>query len=150
MPLADGFGLPPAQAQQVLHWVLDWTGGHPYLTQRLCRVMADENREQWSETDVSQTVARIFFGEQSEQDHNLQFVRDMLTERAPEPVRVLATYRTIRQGRRAVRDEEQSLVLAHLKLSGVVRQVQRVLRVRNRIYATVFDLPWVREHWPVP
>ena len=74
----------------------------------------------------------------------------MLTERAPEPVRVLATYRTIRQGRRAVRDEEQSLVLAHLKLSGVVRQVQRVLRVRNRIYEAVFDLPWVREHWPVP
>ena len=149
LPLADGFGLSPAQAQQVLHWVLDWTGGHPYLTQRLCRVMADENREQWSETDVARMVARTFFGEQSELDHNLQFVRDMLTERAPQPVRVLATYRTIRQGRRAVRDEEQSLVLAHLKLSGVVRQVQRVLRVRNRIYETVFDLPWVREHWPV-
>ena len=49
-----------------------------------------------------------------------------------------------------MRDEEQSLVLAHLKLSGVVRQAQRVLRVRNRIYETVFDLPWVREHWPVP
>jgi tetratricopeptide (TPR) repeat protein len=150
LPLAEGFGLSPTQAHQVLHWVLDWTGGHPYLTQRLCRVMADENREQWSEIDVAQMVARTFFGEQSEQDHNLQFVRDMLTERAPQPVRVLATYRTIRQGRRAVRDEEQSLVLAHLKLSGVVRQVQRVLRVRNRIYETVFDLPWVREHWPVP
>jgi tetratricopeptide (TPR) repeat protein len=150
LPLADGFGLSPTQAQQVLHWVLDWTGGHPYLTQRLCRVMADENREQWSETDVAQMVARTFFGEQSELDHNLQFVRDMLTERAPEPVRVLATYRTIRQERRAVPDEEQSLVLAHLKLSGVVRQVERVLRVRNRIYETVFDLPWVREHWPVP
>ena len=150
LPLADGFGLSPTQAQQVLHWVLDWTGGHPYLTQRLCRVMADEDRVQWSEADVAQMVARTFFGEQSEQDHNLQFVRDMLTERAPEPVRVLAAYRTIRQGRRAVRDEEQSLVLAHLKLSGVVRQVQRVLRVRNRIYETVFDLPWVREHWPVP
>jgi len=156
LPLADGFGLPPAQAQQVLQWVLDWTGGHPYLTQRLCRVMADEDRGQWSETDVAQMVARTFFGEQSEQDYNLQFVRDMLTKRAPErvrapePVRVLATYRTIRQGRRAVRGEGQSLVLAHLKLSGVVRQVQRVLRVRNRIYEAVFDLSWVREHWPVP
>jgi tetratricopeptide (TPR) repeat protein len=150
LPLADGFGLSSTQAQQVLHWVLDWTGGHPYLTQRLCRVMADEDRVQWAETDVAQMVALTFFGEHSEQDHNLQFVRDMLTERVPEPVRVLKTYQTIRQGRRAVRDEEQSLVLAHLKLSGVVRQVQRVLRVRNRIYETVFDLPWVQEHWPVP
>src|SRR5262245_56534646 len=148
LPLADGFDLSPIQAQQVLQWVLDWTGGHPYLTQRLCRVMADEDHVQWSETAVAQVVARTFFGEQSEQDHNLQFVRDMLTERAPEPVRVLKTYKTIRQGQRTVRDEEQSPVLMHLKLSGVVRQVQRVLRVRNRIYEAVFDLPWVREHWP--
>ena len=49
-----------------------------------------------------------------------------------------------------MREEEQSLVLAHLKLSGVVRQVQRVLRIRIRLYETVFDLPWVRVQWPVP
>src|SRR5262245_21113609 len=139
LPLADGFGLAPGQAQQLLQWVLGWTSGHPYLTQRLCRVMADEDRVQWSETDVAQTVAQTFFGEQSERDHNLLFVRDMLTKhapesiQAPEPVRVLAIYRTIRRGRRPVRDEEQSLVLAHLKLSGVVRRVQRLLHVRNRI-----------------
>ena len=44
MPLADGLGLPPDEATQVLRWVIKWTGGHPYLTQRLCRVIADQNR----------------------------------------------------------------------------------------------------------
>ena len=37
LPLAEGLGLPSDKAQQVLGWVLDWTGGHPYLSQRLCR-----------------------------------------------------------------------------------------------------------------
>src|SRR5213078_4725287 len=37
LPLADGLGLPDDEAQAVLGWVLEWTGGHPYLTQRLCR-----------------------------------------------------------------------------------------------------------------
>ncbi|TEU10334.1 MAG: hypothetical protein E3J21_26625, partial [Anaerolineales bacterium] len=36
IPLAAGLDLPPVEAGQVLTWILDWTGGHPYLTQRLC------------------------------------------------------------------------------------------------------------------
>ena len=38
MPLAEGLGLAREPAQQLLKWVLEWTGGHPYLTQRLCRL----------------------------------------------------------------------------------------------------------------
>ena len=37
-------------------------------------------------------------------------------------------------GRHPVRDEEQSLVKSHLKLSGIVRREQDTLRVRNPIY----------------
>ena len=151
LPLADGFGLSPTQAQQVLRWVLDWTGGHPYLTQRLCRVMADEDRAAVVRNRCGADGGpHLFRGNRANRITICNLSVTCSRNDAPEPVRVLATYRTIRQGRRAVRDEEQSLVLAHLKLSGVVRQVQRVLRVRNRIYETVFDLPWVREHWPVP
>ncbi|MBV9791824.1 MAG: AAA-like domain-containing protein, partial [Chloroflexi bacterium] len=36
LPFAKGLGLSPAKARQILDWVLAWTGGHPYLTQRLC------------------------------------------------------------------------------------------------------------------
>ena len=57
--------------------------------------------------------------------------------------------REIRLGRHPVRDEEQSLVKTHLKLSGIVRREQDTLRVRNPIYAEVFDQRWVQEHWPV-
>ena len=149
LPLADGLGLPPDEARDVLRRVMHWTGGHPYLMQRLCHAIAEQKRGSWSQADTDAVVTSTFFGEMSEQDHNLQFVRDMLIKRAPDPTRVLATYREIRLGRHPVRDEEQSLVKAHLKLSGIVRREQDVLRVRNPIYTGVFDYRWVQEHWPV-
>jgi len=40
-PLAEGFDMPPERARETLGWILEWTGGHPFLTQRLCSVVAD-------------------------------------------------------------------------------------------------------------
>ncbi len=147
MPLAEGFGMPKRPAERLLRRVLFWTHGHPYLTQRLCRTIAEQRRSNWSKRDVAKVVASTFFGEKSRHDNNLQFVRDMLTRRAPDQSDVLNTYRRIRH-RRPVRDEEQSVVKSHLKLSGVVRRENDVLRVRNPIYEAVFDDPWIREHLP--
>ncbi len=156
LPLAEGLGLPSDEAKQILHQVLKWTGGHPYLTQRLCGGLVAE-RHNFVETrfiasslrtkDIDKIVSNTFFGAMSEQDNNLQFVRDMLTKRAPDP-EVLTIYREIRWGKRAVVDEEQSLAKSHLKLSGVVRRENNVLRVRNEIYRQVFDYKWINKHLP--
>jgi WD40 repeat protein len=40
MPLADGLQILDRQKVQVMRWILKWTGGHPYLTQRLCSELA--------------------------------------------------------------------------------------------------------------
>jgi len=182
LPLAAGLGTTPEQSQQVLGWVLEWTGGHPYLTQRLCQAVVDRqagvrsqelggaahpssaetidsknpnSKSQNSPSPLTQeaiatTVAATFFGPMSEQDNNLQFVRDMLTQRAPDIYAVLTTYKDIWRGRQQVADEEQSIVKSHLKLAGVVRrEPDKALWVRNRIYKTVFDDRWVRENLPV-
>lgn len=145
--LAQGLELPPDEAEQVLKWVLKWTRGHPYLTQRLCQVIAEHDNRIWYEIDVENIVAGTFLGEMSEQDNNLRFVRDMLTKRAPDPTRVLATYSGIRRGWPPVPDEKQSLIKSHLKLSGVVHRDQSgdSLRVRNPIYQAVFNLEWIKE-----
>lgn len=148
LPLADGLGLQPDAEKQVLKWVLNWTGGHPYLTQRLCRTIAEQYRSHWSEKDVETAVASTFFGKMSEQDNNLQFIRDMLTKRAPDRLKVMAAYREIRLSRRPVRDDEQSLIKNHLKLSGIVRRDNGRLEVRNDIYKNVFDRRWLKDHWP--
>ncbi|AFY31801.1 WD40 repeat-containing protein [Calothrix sp. PCC 7507] len=146
LPLTEGLGLATEEAQQVLRWVLKWTEGHPYLTQRLCGALVKEGNGN-GKAFVDRVVQNIFFGAMSEQDNNLQFVQDMLTKRAPDP-EVLTKYREIRLGKRPVVDEEQSIVKSHLKLSGVVRREQNVLKVRNQIYRQVFDRKWLNEHLP--
>ncbi|HYO68028.1 MAG TPA: AAA-like domain-containing protein, partial [Archangium sp.] len=152
-PLAEGLGNSPEEGRRVLEWVLGWTGGHPYLTQRLCQALVDHHAQRtgggaWTREGVWEVVERTFFAEKSFQDNNLVFVRDMLTRRAPEPERVLRTYQDIRRGRRVL-DEERSLVKAHLKLSGVVRREGEVLWVRNAIYERVFTVAWARTQLPV-
>lgn len=149
-PLAAGLPLSPPEAKRALSWILGWTGGHPYLSQRLCSVMVDDPPGEWNEAAVDQAVARTFFGERNEQDNNLQFVRDMLTKRVPQGYRaeMLRTYRTIWQGKQHVADEEQSIVHTHLKLAGVVRRDGHLLVVRNRLYQSIFNAAWIQQHNP--
>ena len=135
--------------------VMEWTGGHPYLTQRLCRAIVDEKRNRWSEAEVDQAVFNTFFGEMSRKDNNLLFVRDMLTRRAPkinnisQMEGVLNTYREMRRGKRPVNDEQLSIIKSHLKLSGIARAENGTLRVRNKIYDRVFDDKWIKDNLPV-
>src|SRR5262245_21917940 len=154
LPLAEGFNSPPEQAKRTLEWVLKWTGGHPYLTQRLCyalankdRGKAEEDRGAWTEEKVDGVVSETFFG-LIERDTNLSFVQDMLTKRAPDVKDILSVYREIRLGSRPVRDIEQSITISFLKLSGVVRREGSNLQVRNRIYETVFDEQWITRYLP--
>ncbi len=146
---ADPFltALPATNGAKLLNEIIDWTGGHPYLTQRLAAATsAAEN------PNVNHIVRDIFLGENSDKDNNLQFVRDMLTKRAPAGYEreLLTTYQNIRLGRQRVRDEEQSVVKNHLKLAGIVkRDAKNNLTTRNKIYTTVFDRRWLRNQWPV-
>ena len=154
-PLAKGLGLPQLEAEKIMEWVIEWTGGHPYLTQQLCRTFAERSREEgqkqvWVKRDVDDMVASTFLGLMAERDNNLQFVRGMLTNNNYEAYEVLTTYRNIWVGRQPVMDDEQSLTKSHLKLSGVVkRETNKTLRVRNKIYERVFDETWVSNNLPI-
>jgi len=139
-PLAGNLG------KDVLGWIFHWTGGHPYLTQSLCAHLSKAT-EEITETSVAEAVTQLFSGERGRQDNNLQFVRDMLTKRAPDIQRVLKTYKDIRSGKK-VTDDERSIPKAHLKISGVVRREDGRLQPRNRIYERAFDLAWVKENTP--
>jgi WD40 repeat protein len=145
MPLQDEIAkklnLSTGQIKQLMTKVLYWTGGHPYLTQRLCASLLENGS-----VKVDKIVKKIFLEQLSQQDNNLQFVRDMLTKRTPNPDEILRIYQEIRCGK-IVKNEEQSLVHSHLKLSGVVRQQGNRLVVRNRIYYTVFDRQWIWNSW---
>src|SRR3569833_3131589 len=62
-------------ARPLLQRILFWTGGHPYLTQRLCRALEDGS-EKPSQRLVDERCSQLFFATNAEQrDDNLSFVR---------------------------------------------------------------------------
>jgi len=128
-----------------ISWILRWTGGHPYLTLRLVRSLVETPPKEVSEAAVADRVSTLFLGAQGESDSNLQFVRDMLTRKAFDREAVLRTYRDIRRGV-PVKDRELDQVSSWLKLSGIVRRSDGMLRVRNAIYEQVFDERWTADH----
>ena len=101
--------------------------------------------EQPLESDLETRIESLFFGDQAEKDSNLQFVRDMLTKRAPDRDAVLLRYRDVWQGKQ-VANKEADPVCAWLRLSGVVRSAAGLLEVRNPIYRRVFDLAWIKRN----
>ncbi len=144
LPLAAGLG---ERAEPILSRILYFTSGHPYLTQLLCASLASAKNPPTEEA-IAAVVEELFTGEQGKKDNNLQFVRDMLTRRAPDVQQVLKIYKDVRTGKR-VSDDERSIAKAHLKISGVVRSQDGRLIVRNRIYEQTFDPQWIKENTPV-
>ena len=144
-PLADHLAVPEALRRELIGWILSWTNGHPYLTLRAIRSLADSPPPVWTASLVDERIEELFLRAGADSDSNLQFVRDMLTKKAFNREAVLRSYWNIRRGRQVV-DKELDQVDNWLKLSGVVRRQDGVLRVRNPIYERVFDERWARDH----
>jgi Tol biopolymer transport system component len=137
----------PGYGTDILHWVLDWTNGQPYLTQRLCAELIRTSETSPTPLSVEQTVNRLFLSDEARKESNLRAIQDRI-ESSPNKMQILQIYGQILRGR-AVMDEERSPAKNELKLTGLARPVsQGRLEVRNRIYRTVFDLVWVQRNLP--
>ncbi len=134
-------------AEALLERILSWTGGHPYLTQRLCQAVADAPAGLLP-AEVDGLAGDLFLSARARaQETNLLFVRDRLLNDSADAASVLTVYRSVLE-RKPVHDSETDARLAVLKLSGVVRSENGLLKVRNRIYAHVFDRKWISENMP--
>ncbi|MGH9944918.1 MAG: AAA-like domain-containing protein, partial [Pyrinomonadaceae bacterium] len=77
-PLAEGLRRAGGAGTALLRRVLYWTGGHPYLTQRLCRTIAEDLRVRGAD-EVDRLCEELFFSRRArERDDNLLFVRERL------------------------------------------------------------------------
>ncbi len=137
----------PGQGTEIVAWVMDWTNGQPYLTQKLCGELIHDLKDDCSQERVNQSVKRLFFSEEARKESNLRAILDRI-ESSPRKVKMLQLYGQILDGQ-AVADEERSPAKTELKLTGLVhRSALGNLEVRNRIYQTVFDPDWVRKNLP--
>ncbi len=145
--LTAGLNREEPLASELLNRILYWTGGHPYLTQRMCKAVADDNRV-LDARSVDRIGEELFFTRRaSEQDDNLLFVRERILRSEFDLVSLLTLYGQVLRGKK-IADEESNPLVTVLRLSGIVRVEAGLLKPRNRIYACVFDREWIAKHMP--
>ena len=147
-PLLQGLSEKVENPQTVLNEVLAWTGGQPFLTQKVCRMIRDSAAEipinteaVWVENLVRTRM--IEHWESQDEPQHLRTIRDRILG-SHRSSQLLALYQQIlAQGEIAATgsDTERELLLTGI----VVKQVGQ-LQVYNHIYQTVFDTAWVEAH----
>ncbi|MEH2106944.1 CHASE2 domain-containing protein [Nostoc sp.] len=141
-PLAEGL-VGIGNPQIVLREILAWSGGQPFLTQKLCQlaiasspISADGEAEYVEKLVRSQIIAN--WESQDEPEH-LRTIRDRIFHRRTQ--QLLELYQQILQTGQITADSSPEQI--ELRLSGLVVKQQGLLKVYNRIYATVFNQNWV-------
>ncbi|MEI2581160.1 AAA-like domain-containing protein, partial [Scytonema sp. PRP1] len=144
--LAQGFAGKLNNPQRILQLVLDWTGGQPFLTQKLCDLLLKspssvpiDDEVSWLEQIVRTQVIEDW--EYHDEPQHLKTIRDRLLRNEQHTSRLLGLYQQILQNGKVKVDN--SLEQMELLLSGLVVKQQGMLKVYNRIYETVFNLCWV-------
>ena len=138
----------PNQGNNILEWVLNWTGGQPYLTQKLCSEVVKHTSNPYTEDELSKLVEQLFLGDKARTETNLVTIRDRVGH-SPYAAKMLHIYRQVLENKQVLA-EERSIEQNELKLTGLVKvNPQGMLQVRNRIYAYVFDATWVKSSMPV-
>lgn len=154
-PLSQGMASPGRSREDAaafLDRILYWTHGHPYLTQKLCRRIAEQICDTPSpdpEDIVDPACEALFLSPRArEQDDNLLFVREKLLRNARDLSAALQRYDQVWQGEKIL-DDETDETNNHLLLSGIVRGKANRLVVRNRIYHRVFNQEWIAKVNPL-
>jgi RNA polymerase sigma factor (sigma-70 family) len=141
--LAPMLARPRVDARRLLRRVLYWTGGHPYLTQVLCRAISDDETVIGSAC-VDRLCESLFFCTDP-QDDNLVFVRDRLLCDQTSRGNPREMYANLLNGEPIPIHDGDPRCQA-LLMAGIARAEDGHLRIRNRIYERVFDQGWVDSH----
>lgn len=146
-PLAPGLSCNGRDGSALLRRVLHWTCGHPYLTQRLCWAVAQEENDH-SASSVDRICSDLFLSLRArEHDDNLLFVRERILRSEVDTPGLLTLYGKVRAGRK-IRDDDTNTLIGVLRLSGITRTDRGILKLRNRIYERVFDRDWIMANMP--
>ncbi|QGZ90496.1 AAA family ATPase [Microcystis aeruginosa] len=144
-PLLYGLTEKVSNLQTMLKQVLSWTGGQPFLTQKLCQLMRDSEQpipsnqeEQWLAQLVAEKIIQDW--EMQDQPEHLKTIQDRLLQ-SPNRPQLLTLYRQILH-QEAIQIDNNPY-LPDLFLSGLVVKRHGKMDVHNRIYQTIFNTDWL-------
>ena len=141
--LLEGLEKWTEEPEQVLKDILWWTSGQPFLTQKLCDLVAKKGNRN---PDLNQLVQENIINHWQQQDNpeHLGTIRDRLLANEQRAVRLLGLYRQILLDNHILADNSPEQ--AELRLSGLVTRKDDRLTVFNPIYKNIFDLNWVEDN----
>ncbi len=132
----------------VLKEILHWTGGQPFLTQKLCSLVQNcqvaipvGGETQWVKQLVHNDIVSDW--ESQDQPEHLRTIRDRLLRNISSQTLLKLYRQVLSRGKITAKNQKEHL---QLRLSGLVSQQRGSLVVKNRIYATVFNRHWVEQH----
>ena len=131
--------------------ILDWTGGQPFLTQKICQLVVDSSPSLTVEQIIKTNIIDNWKSQDSPQ--HLTTIEARIIPNGTNPTfaieqkskYLLEQYHQILLSSSGInydRNQEQQ----ELKLSGLVVERDGKLQVYNRIYKEVFNLEWVELH----
>lgn len=149
-PLIRGLDDRFKSPEVVIAEIIRWTGGQPFLTQRLCHLAVEasqqtlecaihESEAEWIERLAHEKI--IHNWESQDEPEHLKTIRDRLLGNEQTVSRLLSLTEEILQfGSIEVDDtlEQRQLLLTNL----VVKDGDRLL-IRNPIYQQIFNLDWI-------
>ncbi|MDJ0583058.1 AAA family ATPase [Crocosphaera sp.] len=145
-PLLYGLAEKVSNPQTLLQEILNWTGGQPFLTQKLCRLIRNiempistKDEPEWIKNLVQDKIINNW--ETQDQPEHLRTIRDRILN-STKSQQLLTLYQQILDQRQVIvidSPEEQEL-----RLSGLVIKQDGFLKIHNRIYESIFDSHWVK------
>ncbi|MEC4819765.1 MAG: AAA-like domain-containing protein, partial [Scytonema sp. PMC 1069.18] len=157
MPLNQGLEGQVKQPKSVLKNILFWTGGQPFLTQKLCHLVVMKVQKAHSQNLTPPQGTEAFWVEnlvrsciidkwelQDEPEH-LRTIHARILRNEQWVGRILGVYQKIWQGVQVTSDNSREQI--ELLLSGLVVKNEGVLQVKNPIYKEVFNLGWIEKQF---
>ncbi|NER81744.1 MAG: hypothetical protein F6K42_19715 [Leptolyngbya sp. SIO1D8] len=154
-PLVAGLAESVANPQAMLAEILHWTGGQPFLTQKLCNLVVQHTsrtpeppkppllRGVWGGSSFGEIVQQqlIENWESKDEPEHLRTIQTRILAGEKRATRSLALYQQILDGEAVAATGSATQV--DLRLTGLVVERQGQLQVYNPIYAQVFNSNWV-------
>jgi WD40 repeat protein len=137
-PLARGL-VTVGNPQTLMEAVLYWTGGQPFLTQKVCKLVKTGKYE-LGIADLVRTRIIENWETQDEPEHLKTIINRILYSSEQRSGRLLGLCQQILQQEEIIADD--SAEQTELRLTGLVVKRDGKLRIYNRIYKEVFNQEW--------
>ncbi|MEO1401407.1 MAG: AAA-like domain-containing protein [Cyanobacteria bacterium J06635_1] len=132
-----------AEPETVLREILAWTGGQPFLTQKLCQLVVTHGSASGPSVEAIVKAHILTNWESQDEPEHLRTIRDRFYAHPERTNRLLGLYQQIlAQG--GIKSNE-SPEHRELRLTGLILKRQNQLQVFNPIYSSVFNANWVAQ-----